>query len=242
MTYKQTAVLQVLLALMLTLAATAASGAGNRVLEGSYFRKIFIQKVTAGTPWPKEDLVIDNFTAYPDELTVKQGDLSYTVEGKQQAGYLGRKTLNLQVMVDGLPAGAVKLSGDLLLYRKVVCLRQGLSRHEVLEDKDVKLVRRNVSFLGNDLVTNLKDAVGQRLKSSLRAGTVLSASMLEPVPLVHRGDLVTILARSAYFSISTPGQVRTAGAKGDVVKVKNLMSRKEIFARVVSSEVVAVDL
>lgn len=231
-----------MLLLVLSLAATAANGMENRVLDSSYFKAIFLQKVTAHTPWPKKELEVDNFTVYPQELTVKQGTLSYTVEGLQHPEYLGRRTLNLQVMVDGLPAGAVKLSGDLLLFKKIVCLKQGLSRHTVLADEDVELVRRNVSFLGNDLLTRLEDAVGQRLRTSLRAGTALSSAMLELVPLVHRGDMVTILARSTRFSITVPGEVRTAGAKGEIVKVKNLMSRKEIYARVVSSEVVAVSL
>ena len=231
-----------LLLYLLLLPTAFASAMENQVLDSSYFKPIFFEKVTADAPWPKEDLSINNFAVYPEELAVRRGSLSYTVEGQPYSAYLGQKTLSLEILVDGLPAGSVKMSGDLLLYREVVCLKQALSRHAVLADEDVELVRRDVSFLGNDLVTHLEDAVGQRLRSSLRAGTPLSAKMLEPAPLVHRGDLVTIMAQSDRFSITTPGEVRTAGAKGEMVKVKNLMSRKEIFARVVSSEIVAVDL
>lgn len=240
MCHKRTVIF--LLLFVFLLVASIVNGAEKRVLDSDFFKEKFTEKVTADTPWPKENLVIDNFTAYPDTLTVTGKKLSYTVEGQQNSSYLGRKTLGLQVMVDGLPAGSVRMSGDLLLYREVVCLRQGLSRHSVLADADVELVRRNVSFLGNDLVTRLEDAVGQRLRSSQRAGAVLSASVLEPAPLVYRGDMVTIMAQSDRFSITAPGEVRTAGAKGEMVKVKNLMSRKEIFARVVSSGIVAVDL
>jgi flagella basal body P-ring formation protein FlgA len=240
MAYRRTIIFQLLLFFLFC--ATAAQGMEKRVLDSSFFKEIFFQKVTAHTPWQKADLAIDNFTVFPEKLTVKDGALSYTAEGPPPSGYLGRQTLNLQIMVDGLPAGVVKLGGDLLLFRDVVCLKQGLSRHAVLSPADVELVRRNATFLGNDLVTRLEDAVGQRLRSSLRAGTALSSTMLEAVPLVYRGDLVTIIAQSDHFSITAPGEARSAGAKGEMVKVKNLMSRKEIFARVVSSEVVAVDL
>ncbi|MCK5227528.1 MAG: flagella basal body P-ring formation protein FlgA, partial [Desulfobulbaceae bacterium] len=42
-------------------------------------------------------------------------------------------------------------------------------------------------------------------------------------------------------TITTPGQVRSPGAAGEIVKIKNLMSRREIYAKVVTEDQVEVD-
>jgi flagella basal body P-ring formation protein FlgA len=64
--------------------------------------------------------------------------------------------------------------------------------------------------------------------------------MVEAPPLVRRGDLVTILALAGRISVSVPGEMRDSGVKGEVVRVKNLMSRREILARVVDKNTVRV--
>jgi len=220
---------------------TAVAGAG--VLDAGYFNKIFVEVVQKNAPWSATELAVENFSVRPETLAVPAGKLSYVLlDGPSQPTYLGRKGVNLQILVDGKVAGEVRMSGDLQLYGDVVCLKQNLARHAVLSVGDLEVVRRNISSLGPDLISSPQQAIGQRLRSSLRAGGILYSSNLEPPPLVARGDLVTILAESDRFTITVPGEVRGSAAKGEMVKVKNLMSRKEIFARVVSAETVKVEL
>ncbi|OGR08393.1 MAG: flagella basal body P-ring formation protein FlgA, partial [Deltaproteobacteria bacterium RIFOXYD12_FULL_50_9] len=83
-------------------------------------------------------------------------------------------------------------------------------------------------------------AIGKRLNTSLTAGAILYAALLTSPPLVARGDLVTIQIRTANLLVTVPGEVRNGGAAGDLVRVKNLMSRKEIFARVIDPGTVEV--
>jgi len=230
------------LAVLLTLGGRVAA-AGECVLDAAYFKKIFFEVVQKEAPWSAADLAVENFSVRPETLAVPEGKLSYALlDGPSQPTYLGRKGVNLQILVAGKVAGEVRMSGDLQLYGDVVCLKQNLSRHAKLSADDLEVVRRNISSLGPDLITSLQQAIGQRLRSSLRAGGILYNSNLEPSPLVERGDLVTILAESDRFTITAPGEARGSAAKGEMVKVKNLMSRKEIFARVVSAEIVKVDL
>ena len=216
--------------------------AANKVLDVSYFKEIFTDLVKRDVPWQEKDLVVENFSVMPEKLVVPEGRLSYSLQSILHPRYLGKKVVRLLMKANGRAAGAVKMTGDLQLYGEVVCLKRNLSRHEILVASDLEVVRRNISSLGADLITVPEEAVGQRLRSSLRAGSVLTRYYLEPPPLVERGDLVTITVQSDRFTISAPGEVRGTATKGEMVKVKNLMSRKEIFARVVSSETVRIDL
>jgi flagella basal body P-ring formation protein FlgA len=61
------------------------------------------------------------------------------------------------------------------------------------------------------------------------------------VPVVDRGDLVTILAESAGVRLTVPGRVMEPGYKNEPVAVENTMSRKKVYATVVDGSTVAVD-
>jgi flagella basal body P-ring formation protein FlgA len=60
-------------------------------------------------------------------------------------------------------------------------------------------------------------------------------------PVVKRGDLVTIVAETDAIKITTQGVVIENGGKGDMVRVVNTSSKRELFARVKDSKTVEVD-
>ncbi|MCK5404192.1 MAG: flagellar basal body P-ring formation protein FlgA [Desulfobulbaceae bacterium] len=231
----------VLLALVFFPPLSSADGRQVKVLGQDTFQKFFLEIILEKAPWPAENIRIENFSTTPQTLTVPSGALGYRTLRQPHAAYLGKKALALMFLVDGKECGEVKMSGDLQLYDDVVCVKRRLSRHTILQKNDLKVVHRNVSMLGADFIRDPGVVIGKRLKTSMRAGGLLYAKNLEASPLVKRGDLVTIVARSADFTITTPGQVRSPGAAGEIVKIKNLMSRREIYAKVVTEDQVEVD-
>ncbi len=222
------------------MAAPAAEGA-TTVLTAAEFKPFFVEAVCASAPWPREKLAVENFAARPASLTVPAGKVVYRLTTPPQGQYLGGKVLTVMVLVDGKEAGSVQMSGDLQLYDEVLCTTRRLARHDILTAGDVKLVRQNVSMLGSDLARDPAASIGKRLTVSLRAGSVLRTSQIEAPPLVRRGDLVTIVARTDHLRVTAPGEARDSGALGEMVRVKNLMSRKALHAKVVASGTVEVD-
>ena len=226
---------------LICLAATPAAAAPAPVtLDSDGLKALFTDLVTRDTPWPKEKLVVDNFTASPTSLEVPAGTVEYRLVNQTHTKFLGGKTLTVAVLVNGTECGTVRMAGDLQLYDQVLCTTRRLSRHEVLTPDDIKTVRQNITMLGSDLLSSPEEAVGKRLTTSLRAGTVLRSSHLDEPPLIHRGDLVTIVARGQQLRATVPGEARGSGARGELIRVKNLMSRKELYAKVVSSGTVEV--
>lgn len=210
-------------------------------LDQSFFQQVYRSIVLAGAPWSEENIEIENFLARPESLTVPDGRVSWR-QGQDVTPSIGRRVVNLTLLVDGQDVSPVRMIGDVQLFGKVVVLKKRLSRHTVIAESDIEVVRRNISSLGADLLGSSDLAVGKRLKASTLAGAFLSRGMLEETPLVQRGDLVTIVIESESFRITALGQARSAGARDEVVRVKNLTSRREILARVLTSDTVAVDL
>lgn len=84
-------------------------------------------------------------------------------------------------------------------------------------------------------------AIGKRTKKAIGAQTPLRANSVELPPLVKRGDLVTIIAESQSLKITTLGQVKKKGRKGERIPVINLDSKKILHAVVVDTNTVKVD-
>ena len=73
-------------------------------------------------------------------------------------------------------------------------------------------------------------------------GENLTDQNSETIPLIDKGDQVTILLEAPRMSITTTGEALQDGRLGDFIRIKNLMSDKVIQARVVKERLVQVDL
>jgi flagella basal body P-ring formation protein FlgA len=63
---------------------------------------------------------------------------------------------------------------------------------------------------------------------------------VEVPPLIRRGDVVRIIAESNTFRISTKGEAKEDGGKGERIRLVNLRSKKNIYAEVVDPGTVRV--
>lgn len=203
-------------------------------------RQVFVDLTATNSALPKTDLEVSNFTATPAAIDLPTGALDFQIISGNTAKALGQQVIVTDVLVDGVVQGRLKLSGDLALFGEVICATSALPRHSIIRAENLKRVRRNLTGLGPDLVTDEAQALGKEVKTTLRAGAILYGKILKEPEIVKRGDIVSILSKTDFITVSVPGRVQKAGAKGDLVKVKNLMSRREIFAEILDPNTVQV--
>lgn len=212
------------------------------ILGKNELQTIFTELITTNSPLPAGDLEISHFSSTPDRVTLPAGIQKIHVVSQSHPKQLGRHTFVVDIMVDGAAKEQVSLSGDIELFGTVVCAKKALPRRSIIEASDVEQVRRNLSILGPDIVDKTEKAVGMELKTTMQPGAVLYGRFLKSPETVKRGDIVSIQAANGGLTISVPGRVQTAGATGDLIKVKNLMSRREVYARVTGPDTVQVEL
>ena len=133
------------------------------------------------------------------------------------------------------------MNGDVFFYANVVCASKRIARNTVISADDLTTVYRNISMMDHTVLFDPDQAIGKVAKNSIQPGAVLYSRSLKEQPTVRRGDHVTIMARHGALQVTAPGEVKNNGMEGDVVKVKNLMSRRVIYARVINQELVATD-
>ena len=89
-------------------------------------------------------------------------------------------------------------------------------------------------------VTDLASVVGQQARRFVDRGEMLTARDVKPVPLVKRGQLVTVYHRQGGVLIRTVGKALAGGSYGDLIPVKNEGSRRWFDATITGPQTVEV--
>ncbi|MBL7179791.1 MAG: flagellar basal body P-ring formation protein FlgA [Desulfobacterales bacterium] len=228
--------------------AETASGKNNQAAElqnsqsipESEFREAFAQYLCRRLGKAKSDVVVSEFDVDGNK-PVPNGTVGFQLFQKGRSRIEGYVRIVALISVNGVVRNKVNLSGRVDVFESVVCTSKNLKRGEAINAGDVYLARKNVSYKPSDYVTDISKVTGLMAKHSIKANTFTKEWMLEKFPVVAKGDLVTILAESSSLRITVPGRILMNGYSGELVKVENLMSKKEIYAKVVNTSTVTVD-
>lgn len=227
--------------LCFSLLAQPLPARGDTTLVQEDLEKIFKKICFSYTPEQIEEIIISDFSSQPATLTVPEGEIDYEIINQPSIFSPGKKFISVKLLVNAREYGKVSMHGNLHYWGTVVTAAKNLRRHTILSKEDLETDFRDISMLG-DRVASLESAIGKKLKKGLHPGSILYNSLLKNPDLVKRGDSVTIMAKSGSLEVAAPGEARSAGSRGELIRVKNLMSRRLLQARVVTERLVEVEL
>lgn len=148
--------------------------------------------------------------------------------------------ITVGVACEGVKPWSLMVQTRVQQFLDVVVAARPLGRHLTLGAGDIKLTRTDISRLGGGYYTSLQEVEGMVLQRSVTAGMLLSTAMLKPAILIKRGEKVIISAESGSLQVKMEGLALQAGAKGELIEVKNISSRQVIEAEVIAPGVVRV--
>ena len=218
----------------------ATARQGYQVLKEAKFREAFQQYLCRRLGKERSDIAVSKFKVSANKA-VPAGKVGFQLFQKDQRRLQGNVRLIAVVSVKGNVINKVTLSGWVDVFELVVCAARNLKRGEAITKDDVYVTRKNISHLKPNYLTAMNQAIGLMAKHNVKADACIKDWMLKKMPVVDRGDLVTILAESAGLRLTVPGRVLMKGYDGELVKVKNLMSKRDIYAKVVDNVTVMVD-
>ncbi len=172
---------------------------------------------------------------------VPPGELELRVAALKRGLPNGRLPLSVDLLVDGRMVRKVFVTADVDVMCRAVFARRALKRNHVIGEDDVELRSAPRSRLPRNYIDNLDDILGKKTKRRVAAAAALRPDMVAIPCLIHRRDVVVIVAAMKGMQVTTLGEARQKGRRGDRIKVVNLDSRKTVYARVVDSNTVAVD-
>lgn len=146
----------------------------------------------------------------------------YTFAVRRRSGRpLGLIDVSVEVRRDGRVVQKVELQPVVQFFRQVVVARRAINQEAQIRPEDVHLMEMAFERLERPGLGDLSQAVGQRARRFLPAGTVLQGQDLEMVPLVKRGQLVDVFSSVGGVSIVTSAKAMETGSLGDLVEVRS---------------------
>ncbi|RPJ41847.1 MAG: flagellar basal body P-ring formation protein FlgA [Deltaproteobacteria bacterium] len=212
----------------------------GRLVEKEEMVQVLEETLRNLLPDPRKTLAIQEVQGF-EAFILPPGPYTSEVILPESAHRGGPMTVTLSLFQEGRLVQKLRVRVRVEIQGFVVAARTGLRRHQEIGENDVHLIKKNLSLLPPDVVTDLKNAVGKRLTLSVNGQEALRSSMVETPPLVKKGDRVILVIDHSYFKITTFGEVKEDGRRGEWIKLVNISSKKEVHGRVVDAHTVQVE-
>ena len=124
------------------------------------------------------------------------------------------------------------------VWKTVPCAARVLNRGDMLEPGLVGFARKNLAYMarepwdGRNLPLRMTAAVGE--------GQVISADAVEFIPVVAKGQILTLVYAGQTLKLTVPVESLEDGGIGNTIRVRNMQSRRVVAAQVVDAETVRV--
>jgi len=110
-------------------------------------------------------------------------------------------------------------------WQDQVIVAKPLAYKQMLRADDFTTRRILTDSLPEQTLLRLDQCVGQQAAGDLKPGTVMLARMVDPVPLVRAGQLVTVTLTAGSVQIRSVGRAMEQGSLGQNIKVRNETTR-----------------
>ena len=180
----------------------------------------------------KKPEIIIEFSRGIDDIHYPAGTLELLVETGNNLRIPGNNTLNLELRIEGDTWEQLRVPAFLDREIKVFRAGQDLDSGNIITSDCLAGDRVLHSQAPTGFIDATRDLEGYRVRRNLQAGTIICSHHLEEVPLVERGDRVTLELKQPGFAISLPGEAMQSGNPGSEIMVRNLFSGGTMRGRV----------
>jgi flagella basal body P-ring formation protein FlgA len=128
------------------------------------------------------------------------------------------------------------------VWREIRVARSALKRGATLKGADIALERRDVLALHDDLVEIDADDASLEVANQIAANAPLLARSFKPRTVIHRGQTVAALLQDGALAITMKVEALEDGATGQIIRLRNPDSRRDLRGKVVNEQTILVAL
>jgi flagella basal body P-ring formation protein FlgA len=152
----------------------------------------------------------------------------------------GKSTVGVRCI--GNKPWSVYVPVEITVFQTVLGAARPLIRGHSLEKADLSEIKIKTNQQALGYYQNPDELIGMELRRTMQTGEVFSPRLLQAPKLVKRGEFVTVLAETASLNVRMQGKALADGAKGDLIRVINLKSKRIVEGIVTRTGVVRVQM
>lgn len=198
----------------------------------------FVKTRTAGMGWQVRLRRISVSVA----LNLPEGPIDYEIVAPQQWEGWGNISIAVMARQNDKIVRNIPVRVDVEALADMVVTRRQIEYGTVIAAADLVLQKREITWNSHLAARKIDEVAGKKARTTLRVNQPVRGDQVEKVPLIKSGQMVTIIAENGVMKISVTGKAHSSGAEGDIIRVQNLTSLKEIPAKVIDASTVQVAL
>lgn len=122
------------------------------------------------------------------------------------------------------------------VFENVVVAKRKIERHKRINKEDLFIGKREITGIQGSSFSSTDDLTDKVAVRTILPNTIITEKEVETPPTVKRGDVVKLFIEADNFNIVTKGLAQETGRTGEVIKVKNLSSKKILYGKIVDPE------
>jgi flagella basal body P-ring formation protein FlgA len=166
-------------------------------------------------------------------LDLCEPEFSFDVR-RRTGRLLGMAGIDVTVRRDGDVVQIVPMMVTVSFAHPVVVARRGINAKAAVQPDDVQVIDMTFTQFSQIGLSNAAEAIGQRAKRFIAAGDTIHARNLEPVPIVHRGQIVQVHSLEGGVKIVTAAKAMQSGAYGASIELRSHDGRRRMITAVVT--------
>lgn len=176
------------------------------------------------------------------EIKLPLGDIEFKVcSSFNPQDYCKQFYVPVEIFVGGKQYQIIRVNFRIQRFEDVVIADEDINRHQVLTNSMLKIVEKDVYSLQTRPFNQIETLIGKQTVAIVKKGSVLTSDMVETIPLIKRGDIVTIKNEIGPLVVTTLGKAQDDGILGQKIKVQNLDSKTVIVGRVQDKQTIIIE-
>lgn len=159
-----------------------------------------------------------------------------------QGGLSPAMQLRLELVAGRESLGMWLLGLEAHVWRNIWVCQQQFKRGDLVAASDFSLERRDVLRLRDLLPEEIDFSRGWQMAENLNPGQPVLRRSLQLRTVVQRGQMVDALLKDGPISISLRAEVLDAGVPGQLIRLRNPLSRRELRGKVINEQVVHIQM
>jgi flagellar basal body P-ring formation protein FlgA len=127
-------------------------------------------------------------------------------------------------------------------FKKVATLKHALTRSAILTDDDISMERMNINRLSSGYFDDIEQLRGKILTQNIVKGAVLTTHHVKIPMAINRGQKVTLIAKNSVIEVRAEGKAMSKGAIGEIIKVKNMKTKRIVEGVIIDKHLINVNL
>jgi flagella basal body P-ring formation protein FlgA len=127
-------------------------------------------------------------------------------------------------------------------YAEVLVAERAIQRHAEPGPEDIRTLRMETTLIQRRVLIASSSLEGLRSRQIIPRGSLLYEDLFERIPMVQRGERVSVRVCSGGVTLSTEGIVQDDGEHGDFVTVELVNRHDRVRGRIAGEKLVTVVL